>query len=305
MSLRTPERQMSSAPRCDLPVQGDGIMSYHCSLPQGHAEHTNIPEDPQPCYAVESSRSARAWDAWKARQEEAQDAANRDVIDRAGGGPIECPGCGNRTLKIDPEESRATCTYCGVMAEFQSDQPEQSPSPESIEDIEQPGEPWRTLADPELGADQIEYRKPTKQREGDQRLPAGGDRPVQDWIIAQMQESKRVGVERYGQPLMTFDGRLNIRDLAEELRDAYVYISKLQMMAEADRETLVRVVREAFVAERRGWLVELAEDAEAWHDKTRQGPAAERLAEVAVDAVLDWVLVQRIGPDQVRPETGE
>lgn len=259
-------------------------MSYHCSLPQGHAEQTVIPGDPQPCYAVESSRSARAWDAWKVRQEGAQEAANRDVIDRDAGGPIECPGCGNRTLRVNRKESRATCTYCGVEAEFQPDQPEQSQPSESIKDIEQPGEPWRTLTDPE-----VDPELPTKQREGDQRLPAGGDRPVQDWIIAQMQESKRVGTERYGQPLMTFDGRLNIRDLAEELRDAYVYISKLQMMAEADRETLVRVVTQRM---------------EALNDA--QYPlTTEQVAEAAVDAVLDWVLVQRIGPDQVRPETGE
>lgn len=304
--MRTPERGITSVPRCDRPVQGDGIMSYHCSLPQGHEVDTRDPGDPQPCYAVESSRSARAWDAWKVRQEEAEARTVRQEE------VIRCPGCNKVTMQIDRGEGRGLCTNCGTEAQFQPDQPEQpSQPPESIEDIEQPGEPWRTLADPEsdpeLSADQIEYRErigrgyaaeienqdsvrlPTKQREGDQRLPAGGDLPVQDWIIAQMEESKRVGVERYGQPLMTFDSRLNIRDLAEELRDAYVYISKLQMMAEADRGTLLRVVTQRMEA----------------LNGARYPLTTEQVAEAAVDAVLDWVLVQKIGPDQVRPETGE
>jgi hypothetical protein len=128
--------------------------------------------------------------------------------------------------------------------------------------------------------------EPTKQREGDQVLPKRGDRVVQDWIIETMEESKRVGTERYGQPLMTFDGRLNIQDLAEELRDAFVYISKMQITAEADRETLVRMVAQAVAAAQQEWMAD---------------GTPSQIAEVAVDKILDWVLIQRIGPDQVMP----
>ena len=154
---------------------------------------------------------------------------------------------------------------------------------------------------------------PTKQRPGDQVLPAGGDRPVQDWmiqreheryrtelfetqdlpdaesgalIIRAMTESKRVGIERYGQPLHTFDGRLNIRDLADELRDAFVYISKLQMTAEADKATLVEMVAQALASQ-------------DIHPAAIED--ARRLAEIAVDRILDWVLIQKIGPEQVVP----
>lgn len=158
---------------------------------------------------------------------------------------------------------------------------------------------------------------PTKQRPGDQVLPKKGDRPVQDWMIERererylsgfktqilpeaesgatviraMDESKRVGIERYGQPLHTFDGRLNIRDLAEELRDAFVYISKMQMVAEADRETLVRMVEQRLDFE--------------FHANGIDSRAAliptQEMAELAVDTILDWVLIQRIGPEQVMP----
>lgn len=153
--------------------------------------------------------------------------------------------------------------------------------------------------------------EPTKQRPGDQVLPAGGDRPVQDWmiqreherymagfenevlpdaepgahIIRAMTESKRVGIERYGQPLHTFDGRLNIRDLADELRDAFVYVSKLQMTAEADKATLVEMVRQAL------------DNAAGPMDEFNAG----MFAEVAVDRILDWVLIQKIGTEQVVP----
>jgi hypothetical protein len=103
-----------------------------------------------------------------------------------------------------------------------------------------------------------------------------------------MEKSKRVGTERYGQPLMTFDSRLNIQDLAEELRDAFVYISKLQMMAEADKGVLVDQVTEA---------VEHLFDANGYGGYVI---APREIAEVAVDKILDWVLVQRIGPETVK-----
>lgn len=70
---------------------------------------------------------------------------------------------------------------------------------------------------------------PTKQREGDQALPVEGNhRPaVQDLIIEAMHESKRVGTERYGQPLKPMNGRDTLLDAQEEARDLYVYLTAL------------------------------------------------------------------------------
>lgn len=357
MSLPSPEREITSRPKCDAPVQGDGVMSYHCSLPVDHEQNTLDKTDPQPCYAVESGRSRRMWGQWKRREDERQEDLNQPEQTL-----IDCPSCKVKSMVIDYDAQMGTCENCGAKVPFQ--QEVHHPSPVSIEEAEQPGQPWKvleadhTLADfhckMRLGDDTmagsekercpvcrpltpeemdailrgerpegvpdipgitvpltgITNLEPTKQREGDQRLPAGGDRVVQQWVIKQaedayvrgeitdentrfikqaMLESIRVGTERYGQPLKTYDGRLNIKDLAEELRDAYVYVSKLQMTAEADRATLVRVVSAA-----------LSHWDEEYDDRiTDHG--YNRIAEVAVDRILDWVLTQKIGPEQVLP----
>lgn len=92
----------------------------------------------------------------------------------------------------------------------------------------------------------VDRRAPTKTRQGDQPLPTSNDGEfVQDRIIAAMEESKRVGDERYGTPLQTFNGRDTLKDAAEEARDLYVYLTSLQMAREAERERLVEVVAKA------------------------------------------------------------
>ena len=121
--------------------------------------------------------------------------------------------------------------------------------------------------------------EPTKQRQGDQPLPKPGQVCVQDLVIEEMQESKRVGMERYGSTLQTFNGRRSFLDLAEEARDLHVYARQIRAEAEADRDSLVLVVRLALVQEQ-----EAAE------------PSFQRAAEVAVDAIMGWV----VGQDQRR-----
>lgn len=93
-----------------------------------------------------------------------------------------------------------------------------------------------------IKGDSSEPPEPTKQREGDQPLPAESNpRPaVQDLIIEAMQESKRVGTERYGQPLKPMNGRDTFQDAQEEARDFYVYLTALveerrEMQARAER----------------------------------------------------------------------
>lgn len=118
---------------------------------------------------------------------------------------------------------------------------------------------------------------PTKQRVGDQALPSGGGACVQDLVIAEMEESKRVGLERYGSVLRTFNGRKGWQDVAEEARDLHVYATMLAEEARATRATLVQQVFEAIQAEG----VPVEDDDEAWHS---------HLAEVAVDRIMGWVL---------------
>ena len=118
--------------------------------------------------------------------------------------------------------------------------------------------------------------EPTKQREGDQPLPTGGQRCVQDLVIEAMQESKRVGMERYGSVLMTFNGRKGIQDIAEEARDLMVYATQIEAEAQADRATLIDVV---------------AQEIRVRDGNHTMGAGA--LATVAVDAIMGWVIGNR------------
>ena len=127
------------------------------------------------------------------------------------------------------------------------------------------------------------HGEPTKQRPGDQPLPKPGRQCVQDLIIAEMEESKRVGLERYGSTLQTFNGRRTIKDIAEESRDLHVYLKQAEAEAEADRDTLVDVVAQAIRV------------ADGNHTMS-----AEALSEVAVDAVMGWVIGNK---DRGTPET--
>lgn len=114
---------------------------------------------------------------------------------------------------------------------------------------------------------------PTKVRQGDQPLPHPGKQCVQDLIIDEMEESKRVGLERYGSTLQTFNGRKTIQDVAEEVRDLHVYLKQVEAEAAATRETLIDVV------------------AKAYHPE----PDGEDIAnaEIAVDAIMGWVVGNR------------
>lgn len=47
---------------------------------------------------------------------------------------------------------------------------------------------------------------------------------VQDLVITDIEERKRVGIERYGTPLQTFNGRDAVIDLYQELLDATMYV---------------------------------------------------------------------------------
>lgn len=123
----------------------------------------------------------------------------------------------------------------------------------------------------------IALARPTKQRPGDQALPQGGKECVQDLIIADMEESKRVGRERYGSVLMTFNGRKGFQDVHEEVRDLLVYLTAMRREAEATRETLIEVVTQALTD---------------YPEQSRVEMAPENAATRAVDTVMGWVVGQ-------------
>lgn len=77
--------------------------------------------------------------------------------------------------------------------------------------------------------------EPTKQRKGDQPLPAKSDLPVvHDLLCAEIQSRKTIGIARYGVGLQPHNGRDVLRDLLEELLDAAAYTR--QLMYERDEK---------------------------------------------------------------------
>lgn len=66
---------------------------------------------------------------------------------------------------------------------------------------------------------------PTRRmRPGDQQLPKTNELPViQDLVIGDIEERRRLGIERYGTALQPYNGRDTLRDLYEELLDAAMY----------------------------------------------------------------------------------
>lgn len=46
------------------------------------------------------------------------------------------------------------------------------------------------------------------------------------WAIAALEQRTRLGVVRYGQPLHTYNGRDSLRDLREEVLDAWQYLTQ-------------------------------------------------------------------------------
>jgi hypothetical protein len=72
-----------------------------------------------------------------------------------------------------------------------------------------------------------------RQRPGDQPLPTEGQQDVQEALIARLKQRRALGIERYGRPLKTFNGRKALQDLLEELLDGANYALQAEMEWEA------------------------------------------------------------------------
>lgn len=102
-----PERTVGT--RCNALV-GGGVVSFPCTLPQGHADQPS--DDPEPHWAQEASKTHRPWHEWRRRQEVARGIAHEGC--EAGGRlrPVEggsvyrCDGCGEM-LALSGEEEPA------------------------------------------------------------------------------------------------------------------------------------------------------------------------------------------------------
>lgn len=70
-----------------------------------------------------------------------------------------------------------------------------------------------------------------KNREGDQPMPTMSEesRDVQEALLQMIRERRQVGVQRYGSPLMTHNGRDALQDALEEAVDLAAYLMQLRM----------------------------------------------------------------------------
>lgn len=100
----------------------------------------------------------------------------------------------------------------------------------------------------------------TRDPETDQPLPTPGQVCVQDWAIEHIrayvaadknkyalalafQDRKDHGIRKYGRPLETHNGRDALRDLWEELVDAYVYAVQIELEKDRDPRASMRFQR--------------------------------------------------------------
>jgi len=260
----TVDRLMGMNEGCDKPV-GAGVIAYPCRLAPRH-EHT----EGSPCVAPEVPASVRRHNAWEKEVETKQ--RLREDFERTNGMPPPA-----NEGEVESAAVRRT-----VQEHFDA------MSDEEKEAVREKVEEWRARVEPtpeqELDADLRPVSPnpdlvPTKQRPGDQRLPSGGGACVQDRIIADMTESKRVGIERYGQVLRTFNGRKGFQDVFEEVRDLHVYMTMIAMEAEASGDDLVGVVESML---------------DEW-DSCISAMTAREVAEQIIDRLGGWLLANRLG----------
>lgn len=279
MSQAVPEKTTGTL--CNKMVEA-GLTAYPCTLAQNHFAENHE----EPCYAVESARSVRAWRLWKTSRDaveevhvhryEADDEA--DVATCACGAtlPISTRVAGIPVLE---DESVQPGTFVLGSVEHGSKTFDIDP------DAEQPWTLSRDVADLPFDPDarlSMTVVAPTKQRAGDQVLPTG-DESVEDdqaRLIQFITERRQVGIERYGQGHRPFNGRSTVLDLLEELVDGAVYATALVRTREATR------------AEVRAAIVKGLEGFEVRFEDTPVAP--EFLADQLSDRLADWAVLMAV-----------
>lgn len=73
----------------------------------------------------------------------------------------------------------------------------------------------------------------TRTREGDQPLPTEGQQNVSDAVKADLDARIALGIQRYGRPLQTFNGRDALKDAYEEALDLVHYLKQAIMERDA------------------------------------------------------------------------
>jgi hypothetical protein len=217
---------------------GRGVVAYPCLLPKDHAG---------PCMALENQPSINARKRWMKERDELEAAEARAIaaaalpeahrqVPHPGAPPLSVfqgpPKTSQEGLMehgatqiptIDtnrPGESKVLYTR-NSNGTFELAEPEPQTVDEYVDAVETAliGHPYTVSLE-----DAKSVAAPTKQRPGDQPLPIINEAKfIQDLVIADIEERKRVGIERYGSLLQPFNGRNVDQDLYEELVDGVMY----------------------------------------------------------------------------------
>ncbi|MGW9067852.1 hypothetical protein ACWGQT_00170 [Streptomyces yangpuensis] len=79
-------------------------------------------------------------------------------------------------------------------------------------------------------------------RPGDQPLPHEGGEPVQERLIGMIKERRTLGIQRYGRPLETFNGRNAVQDALDEALDLATYLTQVRMEQEARQKGVAQAL---------------------------------------------------------------
>ncbi len=230
---------------------GRGIVSFPCTLP---------PDHDGPHMAVENGPSVHARKAWEAavaleELEHPQPAPVPDTpreVPHPGAEPLAvfqgAPKTSSEGLMEHGQPIPTIDTNAPGLGKTVYGRPRTAPPVEAPQPTLRPEVIWAAgpqefppPTDQASTVAEVEDRLPTKVRPGDQRLPEVNEGVyVQDLVIDDIELRKAVGIERYGTPLQTFNGRNVDLDLYEEILDAAMYLRQKVV----EREELARAVEE-------------------------------------------------------------
>jgi hypothetical protein len=255
---------------------GTGTVTYGCivQIPDGMGGHEG------PCASRENSRSLAARKQWETEQAAAKEARStlaatqgppqtfHEAMGDSGGTPV--PGSG-----LQPKEHREQHQpRVGEEGEVYREPDATQAAADTLDASQEPEEP-RTprgrvtdslaqhvgVGQPFAPDTAIAKGEPTKQREGDQRLPVDGFGPLSHRAVQEDLEARlNVGVGRYGKALQAGNGRNSLQDLYEEILDASVYLKTL----EVEREHFATMLRDVLANGEPSDLVEVAADVASW-----------------------------------------
>lgn len=83
----------------------------------------------------------------------------------------------------------------------------------------------------------------------EQQLPTEGRQDVQEALIEHIRQRREIGVQRYGTPLQTFNGRDGLRDALEEALDLATYLMQVRMEVEEQARMLYKAGKLLMTAE--------------------------------------------------------